>query len=731
MRDVEAVLVEQVLAVAAEPTVVPGIAHHHLLLLLLQVVALLLLARSLGYVAARFGMPTVLGELLAGIVLGPSVLGAFAPGAFEWLFPPEPLQRNLLDLLAFVGVILLLLLTGLEVDLALIASKGRTALKVSAGGIVVPFVLGALAAAYLVPDALLTDSPRLTLSLFMGTALAISAIPVIAKVLIDLKMIKRDIGQLTLAAAMVDDAVGWALLSVVAGLAQSGSVDALVAVRALLTVVAVVGITLTVGRRLFGALLRWVDIRLPGQQPKLTLIVVLGFAMAALTMSLGIEAVLGAFLVGIAFGTLKRFDHHLVEVIETWVLAVFAPLFFARAGLSVDLGALFTSQTLLVGALVLAVAIVGKFAGAYAGAVWAGLGPFEALSLGAGMNARGALEIIVATIGLNLGILGPELYAVVVMIAIVTSLMAPPLLRTTMSRVPLSASERARLERDERLRTSFLGNIRRVLLPCRGAAHEAIAAQVISRVFMREEVELTLVVLDGAAVGDLELHLSVMQQLELRRIVRASDDEAAAVLDEAARGYDLLVIGATETRSRLHDESALFSPFEDRIVRDAPCPVMIVSARVDGAGGQGALELRRIVLPTLGEQADRRAAEVAFAAARDPGAVVHAVHFLLSGRSVSADMSVTAQQEARGVAEAVVKKEATMGERAAVTVLPEVVATELSIEEAIVAYASEVDADLIVFRSDERAVTQRAFFSHQLDHILSQAPCPVVIISGG
>ena len=737
-------------AVLGAESLVPGITHDNLLLTLLQLALLLFLARGLGHAVARLGIPSVLGELLAGVLVGPSILGKVSPSAFEWLFPPEALQRNLLDMVAFIGVTLLLVLTGLEIDLPLIASKGRTALKVSLGGIIVPFALGMTTAWLLVPGDLLTDAPRLTFALFIGTALSISAIPVIAKVLIELRVIKRDIGQLTLAAGMVDDAIGWILLSVVAGLATSGSVDIGVALKAVVSVVAVVGLTLTVGRRVFGFVLRWVDVRLPGEQPKLTLLLIAAFGMAALTQALGIEAVLGTFLVGIVFGTLKRFDHRLVDVIESIALSVFAPIFFARAGIAVDLGALFTPRVFAVGMIVLAVAIAGKFIGAYAGSMWAGLSRFEGLSLGAGMNARGALEIIIATIGLNIGVLSTEMYTIIVMVAIVTSLMAPPILRYTVARVPLSPTERSRLEREERLRKSFLGNVRRVLVPTRGGANSQLAAQLLARMFHGEDVEVTAfyvadgseghddAALDRAAGGPLERfehHLRGVDGIELRRLVRAAGDPVAGVLSEAALGYDLVFLGATEMRSRDQSESVLFSRFVDAVVQGSSCPVLVVSTRAGEPTGTGAdglvapIPLRRVLLPTLGEEANREAAEVAFAAARADDASVDAVHFLLPA-SIRAQMSVAVADDVRRVAEGVVAKEAALGRQAGVVVNPEVVPTELSIEEAILTYASEIDADLIVFRSDERHVTQRAFFSHQLDHILSQARCPVAIVSG-
>ena len=196
--------------------------HADVLRLLIQVAALLGLARLLGEICQRIGQPTVVGEILAGVLLGPSVLGALAPSLAAWTIPQNAIQGHLLELVSLIGVMLLLVITGLETDLALIRRKARTALGVAVGGLVVPFISG-LVLGWLFPADLLTDqSQRTVFALFLATALSISAIPVLAKVLIDLRMIRRDIGQTMLAAGMIDDITGWTLLGIVAGLASAG-----------------------------------------------------------------------------------------------------------------------------------------------------------------------------------------------------------------------------------------------------------------------------------------------------------------------------------------------------------------------------------------------------------------------------------------------------------------------------------------------------------------------------
>jgi Kef-type K+ transport system membrane component KefB len=274
------------------------LGDHELFLLLVQFALLLVTARLLGEGAKKLGLPSVVGELLAGFVLGPTLLGNVAPGLFRATFPQEAGQVHLLEVVAWLGVIMLLILTGLETDMGLIARKGRGAAAISLGGIAVPFLSG-LALGLVVPaEFLAAPDKRLVFALFIGTAMSISAIPVIAKVLMEMHVIRRDIGQITLAAGMIDDTIGWVLLSVVAGLASSGNVNPLTAGRSLLAVVVVLGAAYTVGRRAVGWLIRTLDNQVGGDMVKITAVMALALVFGAVTQQLRLEAVLGAFIAG-------------------------------------------------------------------------------------------------------------------------------------------------------------------------------------------------------------------------------------------------------------------------------------------------------------------------------------------------------------------------------------------------------------------------------------------------
>ncbi|MEQ4723311.1 cation:proton antiporter [Nonomuraea sp. B19D2] len=419
---------------------VPPIAADSLLIFLLQVGLLLLVALVLGRLATRLGMPALVGELGTGVLLGPSLLGHIAPEVSEWLLPRDAAQFHMLDAVGQIGVLLLVGITGMHLDLDLIKRKGTTAVRVSVAGLVVPLLCG-VGVGLLLPGSLMAaQGDRTVFALFLGVALCVSAIPVIAKTLMDMNLLHREVGQLTLAAGTIDDVFGWLMLSVVSAMATTG-LRAGSIVQSLVALAVFVLIVVTVGRTAVGVLLRPVS-RSPG--PAVAAVVVLLLGGAAATHALGLEAVFGAFILGILIGQAPGFDLSLLAPLRTVVLAVLAPIFFATAGLRMDLTALGDSAILLAALLVVVIAIAGKFVGAFIGALSSRLSGWEALALGAGMNARGVIEVIVAMVGLRLGVLNTASYTILILVAVITSLMAPPLLRLAMNRVADQPGERER-----------------------------------------------------------------------------------------------------------------------------------------------------------------------------------------------------------------------------------------------------------------------------------------------
>ncbi|NUT96727.1 MAG: cation:proton antiporter [Saccharothrix sp.] len=409
------------------------LAAHSSLVFLAQAAVLLGTALLLGRLAVRLGMPSVVGELASGVLLGPSLLGAFAP-VFD-----DPVQIHLLDAVGLVGVLLLVGFTGMHLDLGLARRQGRAAAWVGAGGLLVPLGLG-VAAGFLLPAAMLGPSAeRPVFALFLGVAVCVSAIPVIAKVLLEMNLLHRDIGQLTITAAAVDDVVGWSLLAVVSGLAASGLTAGHVA-WSLAAPALVIVLSMVVGRPVVRHALRAANrSKEPGVTVAVAVLLVLAFAAGAQAM--GLEPVLGAFACGLVISSVGGLSGEPLAALRTFVMGVLAPLFFATAGLRMDLTALRHPAVLATAGGVLLLAVVGKFAGAYLGARLARLSHWEGLALGAGLNARGVIGVIVALVGLRLEVLTTAAYTVVVLVSVVTSLMAPPTLRYAARRIAVTDEE--------------------------------------------------------------------------------------------------------------------------------------------------------------------------------------------------------------------------------------------------------------------------------------------------
>lgn len=732
----------------ATGSVIKPLGHHELLLILLQLAVLLLVSRGLGELMRRVDLPPVVGELLAGVLLGPSLLGWTLPAVQAAIFPQSQAQSDLLAVVSWLGVLFLLIVTGLETDLNLILRKGKTALLISLGGIIVPFTTGFVLGELLPESFLAQPNERLIFSLFIATAMSISAVPVIAKVLMDLNLIRRDIGQITLAAGMTDDTIGWILLSVVAGLASSGHFDLSTAFKSVIGAVLFLTIAFTIGRTVVDQILRWVDNHIGGATASLSIVLVLALFAAALTHALGIEAALGAFVFGILAGQSRRFSREAGHTLEMITAGFLAPIFFAAAGLKVNLLQLLVPQTLVVGLLVLAVACVGKFVGAYLGAKVGGLSHWESLALGAGMNARGAMEIIVATIGLSLGVLNQQMYSIIVMVAIVTSLMAPPLLRWTLSKVEIGEEEADRLQQEEQDSRSFIKNINRILIPTSGGPNAQLAAQLISSLAHQNAVEITalyalsnkkppkqavataIAVKDTAADVALTAIAEAMQLPEtstLQTKVEAGRNKADVILQEARKGYDLIVLGASESRR----SESLFNLLVDRVVQEAPCATLVVKSHLPLHQGETCATepqaIRHLLVPTIGSEYSNKAVEIASTLAAQMDALLTLVH-VINLPQVEYIYNQQTLDPVKDIALQIVEHQADIARNLGANVQLRLLKGS-SPEREILKFAHTERVDLIVLGSNIRMMTGRVFFGHGVSAILNQANCPVAVLS--
>ncbi len=426
---------------AAAP--VAPLGGHPMVLLLTQLTVLVASAYLLGRLANRVGLPALVGELSVGVLLGPSVFGQLAPRASDWLFPHQAGQMHLLDAVAQLGVLILVGVTGISLDFRLLRRRGATVAWTSLLGLAIPFGLGVVVALKLLPGALRPAATQPTVfALFLGVALCVSAIPVIAKTLLDMGLIHRNVGQLILAAGTMDDVVGWLLLSVVSATAADGLHTSTVVVP-VLHLAGLLLVLTVLGRPLVRGAMRWAQ-----RSESTAAVVMTAVALILLcstgTAMLGLEPVFGAFLGGMLIGTSGAVGLGSLAPLNTGLSAVLAPVFFATAGLRMDMSALVHPAVLGGALLIVGVAILGKFAGALLGGMTGRLNRWEVLALGAGMNSRGVVQLVVAAVGLRLGVLNTESYTIIVLTAVITSVMAPPLLKFATRRLEITVEEESR-----------------------------------------------------------------------------------------------------------------------------------------------------------------------------------------------------------------------------------------------------------------------------------------------
>lgn len=403
------------------------LSHHNIIVLFLAIGVLLGTARILGEIAQRFRQPAVLGELLAGVLLGPTVLGMILPEWNAFLFPLEGSNAIALDTLTTVAIVLFLLVAGLEVDLSTVSRQGRVALKVGTMGMVVPFIIG-FGAAWYVPQALGAQegADPLVFALFLATALSITALPVIAKTLMDLDLYRSDLGMVVISAAIFNDLIGWTIFAVILGMMESGAGHVQDIPMTILLTLVFAGGMLTGGRWLIHRILPYLQAYTHWPGGVLSFALTLALLAAAFTEWIGIHAIFGSFIVGVAIGDSAHMREHTRVVIDQFVSFIFAPLFFASIGLKVNFVSHFDLVLVLT---VLIIACACKLAGGLLGAKWGGMPRRDSWAVGFAMNARGAMEIVLGLLALEAGIIHQRLFVALVIMAIVTSMMSGPFMK--------------------------------------------------------------------------------------------------------------------------------------------------------------------------------------------------------------------------------------------------------------------------------------------------------------
>ena len=408
-----------------------GFEHGDMITFFLALAVLIGTARILGELAEKFKQPAILGELMAGILLGPSVFGMFAPELKAGLFPSEGPVYVGLQFMSSLAIALFLLLAGMEINLRSVWKQGKSALAVSFGGMIIPFALGlavAIAAPHMIGQTEVEN--KTAFALFFATALSISALPVIARILMDLKLIKSHMGVTILTAAIVNDLIGWLIFAMVLGMIGASGAPHGIAFTLTATVL-FAGFMFTVGVKIIEKIYPWIQANLSWPAGALNFIIVGALLCAAFTEWVGIHAIFGTFIFGVAVGQCKHIRDSTIHTLESFISFIITPIFFASIGLEVNF---FANFDFAVVSIVLLVGTVGKIGGSWVGGKIAGMSHRESLAIGSAMNARGVMEIILGLIAFQAGLISESLFVALVVLALLTSMTSGALMQKILKR---------------------------------------------------------------------------------------------------------------------------------------------------------------------------------------------------------------------------------------------------------------------------------------------------------
>ncbi len=598
----------------------PGLSEQQLLFSLLALAVVLAAARASGEVARRLGQPEVLGELFAGFLLGPSVLGAVLPGARSVLFLNSGVEP-VLSIFSWVGAILLLLIAGIEVDLGILRSVARPGAFAAVGAIVPSLVGGA-------GFALIVLHRGLPYNFMLGIVLSVTAVSVAAKILIERDVLRREYAQVILAAGIASEVVVWLLVSVAS--ATKGASPVLAAARSLVFAVAFFGVVIFAGRRFVFWAMRRVADSTHVVRGQLSLIVILTFLASAITQALGLHALLGAFAVGVLLSRAPRTNKPLLENVQTLTTGLFAPIFFVLAGMRVDIYQLGSPVSIGLVLLLFVVASLLKLVFATLGARLGGLGAWQAALVGVGLNMKGGTDVIVAIVGVELGLLSTRVYTMYAIVAMLTVLIAPTLITHLERKAPPTEGEVERLEHEEATRRSYVSGVERVLVPIGPHLCPELTASVIERIAQaklrqKEIFDITELVVNVEeprdtvstsvkAISTID-RVEPLENVELRQKHIDVGGGLRLVVD-AAKDYDVIAIGARQPQA---GQRLSLGRLQDAIVHRAETSVLVTISDDDRVT-LGARS--RILVPINGLEYSLSAADTAAYLAQGSGSEV-------------------------------------------------------------------------------------------------------------
>lgn len=692
-----------------------GLLHAPLPVFIAQAATIIVLARLVGLGARRLGQPMVLAETLAGILLGPSLLGWAAPRVSAALFPPESMP--LLATASQLGLVVFMFLIGLELDPKLLRGRAKSSLAMSAASTALPFGLGVVLALRARASLMAPGVSATVFALFVGAAMSVTAFPVLARILVERRLLRSRVGAIAIACAAIDDLAAWCILAVVASVARAPRAGA--AVTTVACALAYVAVMLLVVRPLLARLAARPRIGLSQDLVALALVGVL--ASSWVTELIGIHALFGAFLFGAIFPKAGTLAASLAEKVEDFVVVLLLPLFFAHSGLRTQIGLLDTPNAWLTCGAILVVACVGKFGGSFLGGRLTGLDWREAGAVGALLNTRGLMELVVLNIGLDLGVITPALFTMMVVTALVTAALTTPLLDVF---YPLERLARELAETPPSQPRAD-GHEPHTTVLCvteeeTGRALVAVAAAITgpagdaSRLYALRllcPADRASIVLgqqrreedaeDGDALLDPVVRHARALDVNVRPLSFVSSAPARDICDVAdVKRADLLVLGIRAPAASL--------PVLTGVVRD-----VMVSATCDVAllVDRGLDTIRRALVPYAGTEHDRAALRLARRLATHSGARITVLYV------TSHDATDDAVR-------------AALGDDGAATQLELKVTTHATASEAVIE-ESRAGYDVVLVGIGRRWGLEHASVGRRAEAVLARAAASVVLVRGG
>ncbi len=713
-----------------------------------EILLMLLVGRLLGELMQRVGQPAVLGQLLAGILLGPTVLGNFWPAAHQAIFPNTPEQKKMIEAVSQLGILMLLLLAGMETDFGIVKRMRRAALSSSLSGIIFPFACG-LFLGELLPDSMLpAPEKRIVTALFMATALSISSVKVVAMVIMEVDFMRRNIGQLILASAIIDDTIGWIILAMISGIAAEGTLNVKGVSFTVGGTLIFLALSFTFGRRIVAHVIRWTNDNLRIEFAVLSAILVLMCLVSIITELIGVHTVLGAFVVGMLVGQSPILTKQIHEQIRGLIIALFAPIFFAVAGLSVDLTILRHLYLVELAIGLILIASLGKLVGCYVGGRIGRLSSREATALAIGMNARGTTEIIVASIGLSIGVVSQDIYTLIVVMAVTTTMVMPPMLRWALTRIPPTGEEEQRLEREQAERKDFVPKVERLLITADQSEDGKLASilgglfagsrKIIATVLdlglkehetpsvVRERIEDWVKLSMEFATrkeeqqdADKAMVVSPHTQLNTQS---STEEPSAAVLKEVKKGYDMIFVGLKQALLSNGEKPDTFHASIGKIISDSKGVLAIVVTK-DTMAPELRMRTMDILVPISGAEYSRRAGEVAIAIAKACRCRVTALHVYPPQNE---GLFMRRIREHLEPARALVRNLQELGKREAVPVKT-IVKVRRAPEPVILRQIKKGKHNLVVLGVNARP-GENVFFGPKAKVLLERVPCSLLLV---